>query len=139
MTPQEKQAVSISFGRVFPFRAKLTTLFYDKLFTAAPQLRGLFPDDMRGQKNKLAQTLHFVVTHLDDPDTLSAAVSDLGQKHRGYGASPEGYALVGQCLVAALREVTPGGIDEREADAWAVAYQAISGMMMLAAKQADAA
>ncbi|MEM9349006.1 MAG: globin domain-containing protein [Pseudomonadota bacterium] len=136
MTPAEARHVTFSFGRVFPYKNKLTTLFYDTLFEMAPEARPLFPDDMSGQKDKLAHTLNLVVTNLNKLDGILAAVRALGERHKGYGATAAHYEVVGIALVTALKQVTPGGLSAEEEQAWVTAYQLIASAMVEAADAA---
>ncbi|MEL6609300.1 MAG: globin domain-containing protein [Pseudomonadota bacterium] len=136
MTPEQVERVTRSFGRVFPFRQKLVTQFYDDLFEAAPEARALFPDDMTSQFKKLADMLHTVVTLLPNPNSLMPAVKSLGARHVGYGATEAHYALVGSCLIGALRDTTPGGLSEDELAAWQEAYDVLATAMIEAARQA---
>ena len=120
---------------MFPFRKKLTTVFYQTLFELAPEARPLFPDDLTGQKDKLANTLNLVVTNLTKLDTILRAVSTLGQRHAGYGATPGHYEVVGVALITALKKVTPAGLTPAEESAWVTAYNLISDAMIKAAAQ----
>ncbi|MEM6478215.1 MAG: globin domain-containing protein [Pseudomonadota bacterium] len=137
MTPEEARHVTFSFGRVFPYRGKLTTRFYEELFEAAPEARALFPADMTGQKEKLAHTLNSVVTNLAKLDSILDAVRALGARHVGYGATAAHYEIVGISLVTALKAVTPGGLSEQEEKAWIAAYGIISSAMLDAGNAAD--
>lgn len=134
MTPDEARHVTVSFGRVFPFRQKLTDVFYANLFELAPEARPLFPDDLSGQKEKLAHTLNLVVTNLTNLDKILTAVTALGQRHSGYGATPAHYEVVGIALVTALKKVTPAGLSPQEESAWVSAYTIISDAMIKAAE-----
>lgn len=136
MTPEEARHVTFSFGRVFPYRNKLTTVFYDELFEIAPEARPLFPDDLSDQKDKLANTLNMVVTNLSKLDQILEAVRALGMRHAGYGAEPGHYEAVGLALITALKKVTPGGLSGEEQQAWVVAYGIVSSAMIEAAASA---
>jgi len=139
MTPEEARHVTFSFGRVFPYKNKLTTVFYDILFEIAPEARALFPADMKEQKDKLANTLHMVVTNLNDLTMILAAVSALGARHKDYGAEAAHYEVVGIALVTALKQVTPAGLSPEEERSWIAAYTVISDAMIEAANTAPAA
>ncbi|MGA9251300.1 MAG: hypothetical protein WBV71_02520 [Roseobacter sp.] len=47
-----------------------------------------------------------------------------------YGAVPEYFAPVGMALISALKSHLPGGMSEKEADAWLLAYTFIADMMI---------
>lgn len=133
MTPEEARHVTVSFGRVFPYSSKLATVFYEELFDLDPASRSLFPEDMAGQREKLADTLHLVVTNLTRLEKIMSAIEALGQRHATYGAEPAHYEVVGLALITALKRVTPAGLSPEEERAWITAYQAISSAMQNAA------
>ncbi|MEM9435959.1 MAG: globin domain-containing protein [Pseudomonadota bacterium] len=138
MTPAEARHVTFSFGRVFPYKNKLTAVFYDTLFDMAPEARALFPEDMGAQKDKLAHTLNLVVTNLNKLDSILGAVRALGERHKGYGATAAHYEIVGIALVTALKQITPGGLSAEEEAAWIKAYQLVAEAMVEAAEAAPA-
>ena len=55
----------------------IASLFYDRLFAVAPEVRRLFPDDMDGQKRKLMALLATCIGKLHDFSTLAAAIVSL--------------------------------------------------------------
>ncbi|MEM6728302.1 MAG: globin domain-containing protein [Pseudomonadota bacterium] len=138
MTPEDARHVTFSFGRVFPYRKQLTTRFYDELFDLAPVVRPLFPADMSSQKEKLALTLHHVVTNISDLSKVLEAVRAMGVRHVDYGAEPAHYEIVGLALITALKKITPGGLSPEEERAWIAAYQLIAATMIEAAADAQA-
>ncbi|MEO0675916.1 MAG: globin domain-containing protein [Pseudomonadota bacterium] len=134
MTPDQARHVTFSLGRVFPYRAKLVSTFYEELFELAPGVRSLFPEDMTDQREKLLSTLNTVVTNLTELDKIIDAVRALGMRHVEYGATPAHYEVVGLALVTALKRATPGGLSKEEEHAWVTAYQLLSSTMIEAAE-----
>ncbi len=53
MTPEQKEAVRVSFAQVVPIADQAAILFYDRLFTLDPSLRALFPADLTAQRRNL--------------------------------------------------------------------------------------
>ena len=49
--------VQASFARVVPMQHAAADLFYSRLFAVGPELRELFPSDLRDQKRKLRSSL----------------------------------------------------------------------------------
>ena len=136
MSPDHVKLVSISFGRVFPFRKHLVQRFYDDLFERAPNIRVLFPEDMTGQFDKLADTLQMIVSQMAEGEDIVAKVQALGKQHVRYGAQPEHFEAVGQSLIHALKSVTPGGLTLAEEEAWIAAYGTLSSIMIHAGRAA---
>ena len=59
LTANEIELVRASFAQVVLIQNTAADLFYDRLFAIAPNLRRLFPVDMREQKRKLIQRCAF--------------------------------------------------------------------------------
>ena len=92
--------------------------FYAQLFARAPALRRLFPEDMTQQEVKIAQTLCIVVRALEASEDLPAMLRELGARHRGYGVKPAHYRIVGEAMLAALRELVGPSFDAEQHAAW---------------------
>lgn len=138
MTPEQIRLVTASFELVKPIAGEAVADFYRRLFTKAPHLRPMFPEDMAEQRKKLVMVLATAVGSLDRFEQLEPVLSDLGARHAGYGVEPAHYAVVG----AALLETLEAGLAEfwkpEVAEAWAVAYHALSGAMLAGAGHAQA-
>src|SRR5690242_3624546 len=104
MTPDQVALVQDSFKKVVPIAATAADLFYDRLFTVAPEFRPLFPNDLREQKKKLVGMLAMVVGNLHRLDQMLPAVEDLGRRHAGYGVTGDDYAPVGEALLWTLEQ-----------------------------------
>lgn len=108
----------------------LADTFYRELFRRHPEVQALFPSDMSTQKQKLVDTLEWVVGNLDRPDEVREAIEALGRRHDSYGAKPVHYPLVRDVLVWAMKQCA-GGIwnDDLESD-WIVAIDLLSDIML---------
>src|SRR5262245_35514031 len=102
MTPDQIKLVQDSFAKIAPISDRAADLFYGRLFSMAPQVRLLFPDDMAEQRRKLMATLAVVVNGLGQFDTILPAASALAKRHVGYGAEPAHYSVVGEALLWTL-------------------------------------
>lgn len=132
MNHEQIAQVRESFVYIRSIAEYASHLFYQRLFERDPSLRPLFPADMREQEHKLMDTLDVVVKGLDQLDTLMPMMRALGQRHVGYGARPEHYAMVEAALLWTIRQGlglhwTPA-IDS----AWAAAYTVIAQAMQAA-------
>src|SRR5262245_38950257 len=76
LTTDDIALVRTSFVRVAPIQ-DAADLFYDRLFAIAPNLRELFPADLRAQKRKLMQMIATAVNGLPNLDKLVPAVKAL--------------------------------------------------------------
>jgi hemoglobin-like flavoprotein len=125
--------VKSSWAQVEPIAPTAATLFYDRLFSVAPGVRPLFPDDISEQKRKLMEMIGVVVDGLDDLPSIVGDVQALGARHAGYGAKPEHYPVVGDCLLWTLGQGLGDGFTPDVKEAWTEAYQILATTMIAAA------
>ena len=135
MTPQQVAEVQASFAKVAPIADQAAALFYRRLFETAPETRALFSGDMDAQGRKLMAAITTVVTHLGEIETIVPAVQDLAKRHVAYGVKREHYALVGAALLWTLEQGLAADFTPDVSAAWAMAYGALSEMMIAAAYQ----
>lgn len=133
MTPDEIRLVKTSFAQVVPISDAAATLFYDRLFAIAPELRTLFVNDLEEQKRKLMLTLATVVHDLDQPELVLPALRDLAHRHVRYGVLDAHYAPVGEALLWTLEQGLGKGFTTSVRAAWGEAYRVIAGAMIEAA------
>ncbi|HWH85037.1 MAG TPA: globin family protein [Burkholderiaceae bacterium] len=133
MTPVQIQLVRSSFAKVLPIAEPAAAIFYARLFELAPGVRGLFKGDMVEQGRKLMAMLAAVVNVLDQPDVLVPAAQRLAERHVGYGARPEHYAVVGEALIDTLAKGLGDAFTPPTREAWVAAYTALSTVMIAAA------
>ncbi|HSK14349.1 MAG TPA: globin family protein [Phnomibacter sp.] len=136
MTHHQTDLIKRSWAMVRPMAAEAGQLFYQKLFAAAPAIRHLFKPDISPQANKLMQVLGYVVSKLDRMDELVPEVQKLGARHNEYGAQPAHYELVGQCLIATLKEGLGEHWNPEVQDAWVTAYNTLKNVMIVAQEDA---
>lgn len=137
MTNEQIQLVQQSWAKVLPIAKSAGILFYQKLFAAAPEVRHLFKPDINEQASKLVMMLGYVVAKLPHMDELLPEVQQLGKRHAGYGAEPKHYEVVGQCLIATLKEGLGSDWTPEVQNAWITAFNALKNLMIVA--QSDAA
>ena len=101
-----------------------------------PQVRPLFPADLKEQKRKLMAMLGTAVTNLHQVEKIVPAVQDLGRRHAGYGVTAEHYKPVGEALIWTLRQGLGDGFTPALEGAWVEAYTTLAGVMTAAAKPA---
>jgi serine/threonine protein kinase len=115
-----------SLGRVRARSDELYEHVYDQLFARRPDLRALFPEDMRQQRAKLGSALELVVENLRSPEYIVTLLEELGNRHVGYGATVEHLALLGEALITSLELFDPMPWDDATRDAWRAAYASVS-------------
>jgi hemoglobin-like flavoprotein len=138
MTQAQVKLVQDSFAKVAPIADKAADLFYDRLFTIAPETRALFPQDLTAQKRKLMQMLATAVTNLHQVEKIVPAVEDLGRRHATYGVTDAHYAPVGAALLWTLEQGLGPDFTAPVKDAWTTTYVTLSSVMKNAAATAIA-
>ena len=107
MTPEAIDQVRSSYGRLAATERQLSARFYERLFTAAPYLRRLFPDDLTVLQGHFESALALVIRNLGDMDGLREPLRDLGGQHVHWGARPEDYVTAREALVSAIGSLSP--------------------------------
>lgn len=133
MTPEQVKLVQDSFAKVAPIADTAATLFYNRLFTIAPELRSLFPDDLTEQKKKLMQMIATAVGNLHQVETILPAVEDLGRRHVAYGVTARHYEPVGAALLWTLEQGLGAAFTPAVKEAWTATYTTVAGVMQKAA------
>jgi hemoglobin-like flavoprotein len=136
MTPEQVRLVQQSFAKVAPIADVTADLFYSRLFSIAPEVRPLFPDDLSQQKKKLMQMLATAVTNLHQVERIIPAVQNLGRRHADYGVTPEHYGPVGAALLWTLERGLGPAFTPQVKDAWTATYVTIADVMKRAAAEA---
>jgi len=141
--PEEAGGLNIelleaSFQLLAPQADRLAERFYEKLFEVAPSVRGLFPEDIAGQRKALIASIGAIVSSLRSPESLGEYLGGLGVRHAGYGAVDGHYDVVGQVLLETMAELAGDLWTEELQSAWTAAYGAIKGLMLEAAQDAPA-
>jgi len=91
---------------------------------------------MTAQRDKLLAAIIALVGNYHQRDELVPGLQGLGRRHVRYGAQPEHYPIVGEVLLATLRDTAgEAWTDEYEA-AWARAYTFAAEAMQQAAAEA---
>ena len=137
MTPEEVGLVQGSFKKVAPIADTAADIFYDRLFEIAPQVRSLFPAEMKDQKKKLMTMLGTAVTNLHQVDKIVPAVQELGVRHIGYGVKDEHYDIVGEALIYTLEKGLGDDWNPELQDAWVKTYTLVATVMKDAAAEAS--
>ncbi|MBK8259750.1 MAG: alpha/beta fold hydrolase [Nannocystis sp.] len=126
-----------SFQRLRERGAALGHHFYENLFIKHPEVRPLFPADMRGQQHKLEVSIELVIRRLGARDELIPLLEDLGRRHGGYGATAAHFEAVGAQLLESLEALSGDAWDGALRRAWAHAYDRIAHVMVRGLQRAQ--
>lgn len=130
MTPDQMELVRGTADVLMSIGSRVSDHFYDELFTAAPGVRPLFPDDMTGQKIKLMDTLASMVSFMTHPDMFASVARQVGRRHAAYGALSAHYGPVGDCLLSSLHRVLGPRFTPEVREAWAALYGEIAAVLI---------
>ncbi|HAM75827.1 MAG TPA: NO-inducible flavohemoprotein, partial [Alcanivorax sp.] len=111
----------------------LTRHFYQRMFEHNPEVRPYFnPAHQRSgsQQRALAGAICAYAQHVDNPAALTDAVELIAQKHVSLGIRPEHYPIVGENLLASIKEVLGDAATDDIIDAWAAAYGALADIFI---------
>lgn len=111
----------------------ITRCFYNKLFTAHPELKNVFNmvNQQRGEQPRaLADAVIAYAANIDNLEVLLPAVSRIANKHVSLGIKPEQYPLVGSNLLAAIQEVLALDDQHPALIAWAEAYGVLADIFI---------
>jgi hemoglobin-like flavoprotein len=141
MTPAQLRVLQRSFARIEPIADQFGAVFYERLFTVAPEIKPLFRTDIKAQQAKFMKVIKEVVQlHLRSmvalPVTSQASSSAVlpgafwsGKLHAAYGVRMEDYAVMKSALVWALEKTLGAECSPEIKDAWGCAYDIVVGSM----------
>jgi hemoglobin-like flavoprotein len=134
------EAVQASCGAVADRPVRLAEEFYAQLFEMAPQVRGMFAEDMTGQMQTMTDVLLGAIARIAAADTveLEATLRRLGAAHRTrYGVENEHYLYIGHALTRAVREVAGPAYSGSLSSSWIALYQWVAAHMIAGADAVD--
>ncbi len=91
---------------------KITARMYQILFSNHPEVKPQFnmSDRANGsQPARLATAVYAYATHIEDLEALKSMVEKIAHRHIETKVRPEQYALVGESLLQAMKEVSYPG------------------------------
>jgi hemoglobin-like flavoprotein len=104
-------------------------LFYEKVFSIAPEARALFRNNMTDQGRLLTHMLGGIVYSLSRPKHLKTGLKKLGQSHVKYGVRAAHYPIVKQAMIDTIDEVLGENKTEKSIDAWNNAFDFVIDTM----------
>ncbi|MGG1662034.1 NO-inducible flavohemoprotein [Brevibacillus sp. NRS-1366] len=107
----------------------ITKRFYEMLFTKHPELLNIFnhANQKQGrQQTALANAVYAAALHIENLEAILPVVKQIGHKHRSLGIKAEHYPIVGENLLAAIKDVLGDAATDEIIQAWAEAYGVIA-------------
>lgn len=116
----------------------LTKHFYKRMFSHNPEVAPLFNPSHQSagkQQRALAGAIAAYAANIDNLEVLGGAVELIAQKHASLLIKPEHYPIVGENLLASIREVLGEGATDDVINAWAEAYGFLADILIGREKQ----
>jgi nitric oxide dioxygenase len=111
----------------------LTRHFYKRMFEKNPEVAPFFnrTNQAKGTQQKaLAAAICAYAANIDNLEVLGGAVELIAQKHASLQIKAEHYPIVGENLLASIREVLGDGATEAVIGAWAEAYGFLANILI---------
>ena len=138
ITPAQVELVQSSFEHVLPIAEVAGMLFYERIFTLAPEARALFGDGIALQASRTMAAVKTAVDGLGDIDHVAPFLIRLGARHVRYGVHSEHFDLVGEALLWTLEQGLGEAFTPEVHEAWAAAFGVIARAMLIGMEQASA-
>ena len=139
MHKESLERVRQSVALLLPQAAEATRVFYDRLFTVAPETRGLFKIDMDVQRQHFTAALSVILKNLTMLDVLAEPLRELGSGHAKVGVRPQHYPVVRDAMLHAMAQVLHAAWTPELAADWQELLDTVSRIMMSGGTQTLAA
>lgn len=133
LTQKTKDTVKATTPVLAQYGNAIIRRFYERLFQAHPELKNIFnmAHQAQGQQQEaLARAVYAYAANIEDPQSLGAVLETIANKHASLGVRPEHYPIVGEHLLAAIREVLGEAATDEIISAWAQAYGNLADLLM---------
>jgi hemoglobin-like flavoprotein len=141
MTPAQIRLLQRSFSKVEPVAEQFGTLFYDRLFAIAPEMKPLFRTDIKAQQSKFMKVIGEVVqlqlraiislpaTSQPTAEAMLPGAYWSGKLHAAYGVRMEDFESMKEALLWALERTLKDDMTTDVRNAWIAAYDIIARAM----------
>lgn len=133
LTQQSKDIIAATLPAVREHANTITAVFYPLMFERYPQVTAYFNEahQLQGtQPQALANAVVAYAANLERLEVLGDAVSLIVQKHVSLNILPEHYPIVGECLLAAIKEVLGDAASDEVLGAWGAAYGQLADILI---------
>ena len=137
MKPSTIEIVKATAPVVKEHGLAITLRMYEIAFEARPDLRRFFvntwmksPEEGRKQAQQLAAAVYAYASHIDELEKLSKGVEQIVKAHVEVKVIPEMYPVIGECLLAAMKDVLGDAATPEVLEAWEDAYRALADILI---------
>ncbi len=141
MTPAQLRLLQRSFAKIGPVADEFGTVFYERLFAIAPEMKPLFRTDIKAQQSKFMKVIGEVVqlqlrALISLPVTAQVSSEAMlpgaywsGKLHAAYGVRIEDFESMKQALLWALEQILKDDLTPEVQEAWIAAYDIVARAM----------
>lgn len=129
MTSEQRRLVRQTVGALRDQAGPFSLLFYGRLFELDPSARRLFHNDLVLQGRKVIDTLDWMAESLEQFESMTPRLAELGRKHAGYGVRLDQYESVIAALLWAIAQALEPDFDAATRDSWTLALSAVGEAM----------
>lgn len=133
LSEREKDVVKETVPVLQDKGVEITSNFYARMFKQHPELKNMFnqTNQQRGlQSTALAQSVLAAAVNIDHLEAILPVVKEIAYKHCALQVPPAGYDIVGENLIAAIKDVVGLEDDHEIIKTWKKAYQEIADIFI---------
>ncbi|MBP0020017.1 MAG: bacitracin resistance protein BacA [Cyanobacteria bacterium SBLK] len=142
MKPETIEIVKSTAPVVKEHGKAITERMYEIAFNERPEYRRFFEnthmkseEEGRKQAGKLAASVYAYASHIDELEKLKDAVEHIAKAHVNTRVIAEQYPVIGECLLAAMKDVLGDAATPEVMAAWAEAYNSLADIFISREKE----
>ena len=142
MTPETIKIVKSTAPVVKEKGKEITERMYEIAFNERPEYRRFFenthmksPEEGRKQAAKLAASVYAYACHIDELEKLGNAVEQIAHAHVNTRVIAEQYPVIGECLLAAMKDILGDAATPEVMEAWTEAYNSLADIFITREKE----
>lgn len=121
-----------SFMQIEPMSLVVARTFYERLFENDPEIRSLFAGDLEAQGEQLMETMGSVVVGLENIESLTPTLQQLGARLRKCGVQVSHYGTFAEAFLWTLEQGLADAFTQDVREAWVNAYGVLVEAMIAA-------
>ena len=137
MNPKTIEIVKSTAPIVKEKGQEITERMYEIAFNERPEYRRFFENThMKSaeaghkQAAKLAASVYAYASHIDELEKLGNAVEHIAHAHVNTRVIAEQYPVIGECLLAAMKDVLAEAATPEVMEAWTEAYHSLADIFI---------
>jgi len=99
-------------------KAEYMVLVYRVFLNRYPEYKSMFPKDLEHVRDNMADTINYLIQHLEEPDKLKIVFDCLGVKHSALNIKVEMFPHMVNSQIEALDEFYSGSLSAVDLECW---------------------